>query len=271
MSATVQRFKQLHQQSTPFMLVNVWDPASLVLAERQGALAVATSSAALAWSLGYADGSALPVTELVSAVQRLLRVSKVPVSVDIEQGYSSEPEQVAKLVKQLANAGVAGVNLEDGRDAPAQLVAKISACRQILAGKPLFINARTDVYLSQLCNADAAADECISRLKMYQQAGADGVFIPGLTDLALITELHRHVTLPINLMGWPAGATNKELGDLGVKRISCGPALFLQCYNHYQSACSSFLQVENPAEHTLDYAGFNRIFCTSEATRLQPR
>lgn len=76
MSAAVQRFMQLHQQSQPFILVNVWDAASLMLAQQQGAVAVATSSAALAWSLGYADGSALPATELIAAVHRLQRLPR---------------------------------------------------------------------------------------------------------------------------------------------------------------------------------------------------
>ncbi|MCS4308250.1 2-methylisocitrate lyase-like PEP mutase family enzyme [Rheinheimera pacifica] len=260
MSAAVQRFMQLHQQSQPFILVNVWDATSLMLAQQQGAVAVATSSAALAWSLGYADGAALPATELIAAVHRLLRVSKVPLSIDIEQGYSDDPRQVAQLVKQLAEAGIAGINLEDGRDEPEQLAEKIMACRQFLAGIPLFINARTDVYLSQLCSPDAAIDECISRFKRYQQAGADGAFIPGLADLAEVTQLHRQLTLPINLMGWPADATHKTLNEAGVKRISSGPTLFLQCYSYYQQACRSFLQIEHPEEQALTYAGLNQLF-----------
>jgi len=260
MSAAVQRFMQLHQQSQPFILVNVWDAASLILAQQQGAVAVATSSAALAWSLGYPDGSALPTTELIAAVHRLLRVSKVPLSIDIEQGYSDDPRQVAQLVKQLAQAGIAGINLEDGSDEPEQLAEKIMACRQLLAGIPLFINARTDVYLSQLCGPDAAVDECITRFKRYQQAGADGAFIPGLTDLAEVTQLHRQLTLPINLMGWPADTTHQALHEAGVKRISSGPALFLKCYNYYQQACRSFLQIAQPEEQALTYTGLNQLF-----------
>lgn len=137
MSAAVHRFTQLHHNSKPFMLVNVWDASSLVLAQRQGAEAVATSSAALGWALGYPDGSALPVFELLAAVKRLLRVSKVPLSIDIEQGYSSDPQHVAELVVQLADMGIAGINLEDGNDLPELLAKKISAIRLLLGEKPL--------------------------------------------------------------------------------------------------------------------------------------
>ncbi|MDX3774719.1 isocitrate lyase/phosphoenolpyruvate mutase family protein [Chromatiaceae bacterium AAb-1] len=260
MSALFTRFMQLHQSDKPLLLPNVWDAASLVLAQQQGAVAVATSSAALAWSLGYPDGTVLPADELLAAVCRLLRVSKVPLSIDIEQGYSDDPAQVAVLVKQLADAGVVGINLEDGADQPELLASKIHACRQLLAGQPLFINARTDVYLRQLCSADAAVAECVNRFSLYQQAGADGAFIPGLTDLATVAELYQQLTLPINLMGWPAGATVAELSAAGVKRLSAGPALFLQSYNSYLQACQSFLQGKESAVQPLGYAGFNQLF-----------
>lgn len=260
MLACSTRFLQLHQSDKPLLLPNVWDAASLLLAQLQGALAVATSSAALAWSLGYPDGAALPVDELLAAVRRLLRVSKVPLSVDIEQGYSDDPAQVAALVKQLADAGVAGVNLEDGTNQPELLAAKIHACRQLLAGQPLFINARTDVYLNQLCSTNTAVTECITRFNLYQQAGADGAFIPGLTDLSVVAMLQQQLTLLINLMGWPAGATVDDLNTAGVKRLSTGPALFLHGYNCYLQACQHFLQSPESVQKPLDYTAFNQLF-----------
>lgn len=260
MPAFFTRFLQLHQSDKPLLLPNVWDAASLLLAQHQGAAAVATSSAALAWSLGYPDGVVLPVDELLAAVRRLLRVSKIPLSIDIEQGYSDDPVQVAVLVKQLADAGVAGVNLEDGADLPDLLAVKIQACRQLLAGQPLFINARTDVYLRQLCNTDTAVAECVTRFNLYQQAGADGAFIPGLADLTLVTMLRQQLTLPINLMGWPAGATLDDLNAAGVKRLSAGPALFLHSYNCYQQACQRFMQTPESTLKPLDYNGFNQLF-----------
>lgn len=253
-------FHQLHHQRTPLLLVNIWDPASAVLAQQQGAQALGTSSAALAWSLGYADGQQLPVNELLAAVQRILRVIQLPLTVDIEQGYGDEPTQVAELVVQLAELGVAGINMEDGTAEPQLLCAKIQACRSLLAERALFINARTDVYLAQLATGPEAITECIRRLALYQEAGADGVFVPGLTDLAVAKQLSQHSSLPLNLMGWPEGATAKDLTEAGVKRLSAGPALFLQSYQAYQRAVLSFLQQSPLADQTLNYADLNNLF-----------
>ncbi len=253
-------FHQLHHQRTPLLLVNIWDPASAVLAQQQGAQALGTSSAALAWSLGYADGQQLPVAELLAAVKRILRVIQLPFTVDIEQGYSDEPTQVAELVVQLAELEVAGINMEDGTAEPQLLCAKIEACRSLLAERALFINARTDVYLAQLATGSEAVTECRRRLALYQEAGADGAFVPGLTDLAVAKQLSQHSSLPLNLMGWPEAATMEDLTAAGVKRLSAGPALFLQSYQAYQRAVLSFLQQSPLADPALNYSDLNNLF-----------
>jgi 2-methylisocitrate lyase-like PEP mutase family enzyme len=260
MTASAHSFIALHQQQEPLLLVNIWDPASAVLAQQQGAKAIGTSSAALAWSLGYADGQQLPVAELLAAVQRILRVIQLPFTVDIEQGYSDDPTQVAQLVVQLAELGVAGINMEDGTAAPPLLCAKIQACRSLLAGRALFINARTDVYLAQLATGPEAVAECIRRLKFYKEAGADGAFVPGLTDLAVAKQVSQQCSLPLNLMGWPEGATIEDLTEAGVQRLSAGPALFLQSYQAYQQAVLSFLQHSLLADQPLNYAALNSLF-----------
>lgn len=227
-------FHLLHHQTHPLLLATIWDPASAVLAQQQGAKALGTSSAALAWSLGYADGQRLPVAELLAAVKRILRVIQLPFTVDIEQGYSHDPMQVAELVLQLAELGVAGINIEDGNESPELLCAKIRSCREALAGKELFINARTDVYLVGLAEGEAAVELCMERAALYQAAGASGLFIPCLTDLSAIQLLCRTIQLPINLM-WLANLPDKtQLAILGVKRLSYGPALFLHCYQSLQ-------------------------------------
>lgn len=260
MTASAHSFIALHQQPEPLLLINIWDPASAVLAQQQGAKALGTSSAALAWSLGYADGQKLPVAELLAAVQRIMRVIQLPFTVDIEQGYSDEPIQVAELVVQLAELGVAGINIEDGTATPELLCAKIRACRSLLNGRALFINARTDVYLAQLATGPEAVAECRRRMALYQEAGADGAFVPGLTDLAVTKQLSQHSSLPLNLMGWPEGATIEDLTETGVKRISAGPALFLQSYQAYQRAALSFLQQSPLADQPLNYADLNSLF-----------
>jgi len=260
MTTMTQSFFALHQQPEPLLLINIWDPASAILAQQQGAKALGTSSAALAWSLGYADGQQLPVAELLAAVQRIRRVSQVPFTVDIEQGYSDEPTQVAQLVVQLAELGVAGINIEDGTAEPQLLSAKIQACRSLLAGRAMFINARTDVYLAQLATGQEAVTECHRRLALYQEAGADGAFVPGLIDLAAAKQLSPHSSLPLNLMGWPEGVTIEDLTAAGVKRVSAGPTLFLQSYQAYQRAVLSFLQKSPLADHALTYTDLNNLF-----------
>lgn len=260
MTTMTHSFFALHQQPEPLLLINIWDPASAVLAQQQGAKSLGTSSAALAWSLGYADGQLLPVAELLAAIQRILRVIQLPLTVDIEQGYSNESSQVAELVCQLTELGVSGINIEDGTAAPQLLCAKIRACRHLLNGRALFINARTDVYLAQLATGPEAVTECHRRLALYQEAGADGAFVPCLTDLAVAKQLSQHSSLPLNLMGWPEGATIEGLTEAGVKRLSAGPALFVQSYQAYQQAVLSFLQQSPLTDKALNYADLNSLF-----------
>lgn len=234
MTAT-ELFHSLHQNNSLLELPTIWDAPCAALAAAQGALAIATSSAALAWSLGYKDGEQLPVAELLAAVKRIQRVNKLPLSVDIEQGYSKDPEQVAKLVGQLVALGVVGINLEDGSESPELLCAKIRSCRAALAGKELFINARTDVYLAGLAEDQAAVELCLERAALYQAAGADGLFIPCLTDRSAIQQLCQAIQLPINLM-WLTNLPDKtQLATFGVKRLTYGPALFLHCYQSLQN------------------------------------
>lgn len=228
-------FQQLHLQHFPLILPTIWDPASAALAQQQGAKALGTSSAALAWSLGYKDGEHLPADELLAAITRIQRLNKLPLSVDIEQGYSKDPEQVARLVLQLVALGVAGINLEDGSESPELLCTKIRSCRKALAGKELFIDARTDVYLANLAEGQTAVEFCMQRAALYQAAGADGLFIPCLTEPLAIQQLCQAIQMPINLM-WLANLPDKtQLAALGVKRLSYGPALFLHCYQSLQN------------------------------------
>ncbi len=256
---TAEYFQHLQQQPEVLLLANIWDPASAMLAQAQGAKALATSSAALAWALGYQDGEQLPLAELQSALRRILRVCRVPLSVDLEQGYSTDPGQVAALVVQLADEGVAGVNLEDGV-APAELLAaKIVACRAALAGRAFFINARTDVFLSALAQGEEAVVLCRQRGLRYQAAGADALFVPGLSCLETVQQISEGLNMPMNLMGWPEGVSAAQLTDAGVRRISAGPALFLHSMNALTTATQAFLRQDSQMT-PLDYARVNALF-----------
>ncbi len=251
------KFAQLHQSQ--LLLPNVWDAASAALFQQKGAAALATTSAALAWSLGYADGGALPTTELLAAVGRIMRVARVPVSIDLEDGYSDEPSEVAALVLKLQALGVVGINLEDGAGTTAALVSKIEAIRAALAGRELFINARCDVYLRNLAANPVA--ETVLRAQQYAKAGADGIFIPGLTQIEEVSVIAQACSLPLNLMLLPGMPATNALYAAGARRFSLGPAPFQVAYGSALQCCAQFLQQAEPSfAHHITYEQMNALF-----------
>lgn len=225
-------FRQLHAGPGPLLLANVWDPASAVLVQSAGASALATSSAAVAWALGYADGSKLPGAETLGAIRRIARVIKVPLTVDMEDGYSDDPEAVAGLVAQAADCGACGINLEDGGQPPEALARKIEAIKRTPQGRAVFVNARTDVYLRNLAQGDAAVAMSLERLRLYADAGADGAFVPGLSDISATQRIAHGMALPLNLMLVPGMPAIAELHAAGARRFSAGPGLFRAAYGH---------------------------------------
>ena len=239
----VETFFNLHQQDKPLILPNAWDAASARIIEDQGALAIATTSAGVAWSLGYRDGHFLPVTLLAQVAQNIARVIKIPLSIDFENGYSDDAKIVAKNVKTLLNAGVVGINLEDGQDSPEILAAKISAIKNMAEsqGSRLFINARTDVYLAGLVPAEDAANEVVKRAKLYKEAGADGIFVPVITDEGEIAQIAQNITLPLNVLAMPGLGNAGELAELGVKRISAGAWITQIAYQTTEKLAKAFL------------------------------
>lgn len=262
-------FKALHSGPTALILPNAWDAASTVLLQLDGAAAIATSSSAMSWALGYADGAQLPRDELLGAIKRIMRVARVPVSIDMEDGYSDDPEQVAQLIAEVARLGVAGINIEDGVGTVEALVAKIEAIRRALAGQPLFINARTDVYLKGLAassGADGAILMCVERLNSYQQAGANGAFVPGMTTVTDAAKLVPQIGMPLNLMSVPTLAPLAELAAAGVRRISAGGAVFQTTYGYMRNRVKQFLEQGDNAglfEHPLPYAFMNNAMKTN--------
>jgi 2-methylisocitrate lyase-like PEP mutase family enzyme len=157
----------------------------------------------------------------------MARVLTVPLSVDIENGYSDDPKVVADHVVRLVDLGVAGINIEDGRDKPTLLAAKIEAIRNAVskAGADLFVNARCDVFLASLVEKPKLVEESIARGKVYAGAGADGCFLPGIFQKQHIEAVIDGVALPLNVMAWPGLADATELGKLGVRRLSAGSGI----------------------------------------------
>jgi 2-methylisocitrate lyase-like PEP mutase family enzyme len=238
------KFRSLHAKGNILILVNAWDAGSARLLEDAGAPAIATSSAAVAWSHGYADGETLPVDVLLRTVAEIIRAVKIPVSVDSEEGFSSDPTKVADYVIKLTELGAVGINIEDGRSAPELLEAKIAAIKSAVAkkGADIFVNARTDVYLKKLTAPEAALDETLARGARYKKAGADSFFVPGQPDIAGLRTVVGKIDLPINALTMPGLPSVAELKTAGVRRLSAGAGIGRAAYGAARRAAKEILE-----------------------------
>lgn len=219
-------FHDLHK--TLLILPNAWDAASARVMQAAGAAAIATSSAAVAWAHGYADGHHFPAAKLVIVVEEIARAVSVPITTDAEAGYADDPKQVGENVAALIGAGAVGINLEDGREPHELHLRKVEAARNAgeRAGVRLFINARTDVYLKQLAPAEQAQAETLRRAAAIKNAGASGLFVPGIVAADEIAAIVSGAGLPLNVMARPGLPKLAELKALGVKRLSAATSIF---------------------------------------------
>jgi len=211
------------------LLPNAWDAMSARQFEAAGFGAVATTSGGLAWALGYADGEKAPWNEVVAATERIVRAVRVPVTADIEAGYGDTPDQVARHIADIIETGVVGLNLEDGTPRPDMPVrpiedaaARIGAAREAarLAGVPLVINARVDLYIKNVGDAATRLDETVRRSKAYLAAGADCIYPFGLADMDTIARLVKAIDAPINIVARAGTPPVADLERIGVARVS---------------------------------------------------
>ncbi|MFH8606264.1 isocitrate lyase/phosphoenolpyruvate mutase family protein [Streptomyces sp. NPDC018029] len=222
-----EEFRDLHRAGAPLLLPNAWDHASAAALVAAGFRAVGTTSLGVAAAAGLPDGTGATRAETVRLARGLARLDAL-ISVDIEGGFTDNPEEVAVLVAELAATGIVGINIEDGRpdgslrDLTHQCEI-LYAVREAAAGR-LFVNARTDTYWLP---GAGKAPETGERLAAYRRAGADGVFVPGLRDLRAIAELTSALEgTPLNTLHAPEGPSLPELAEAGVHRVSCGSLLF---------------------------------------------
>ena len=223
-------FSQLHYSDTALLIGNVWDVTSAKLMEESGIKAIATSSAAVANSMGYEDGQYIPFALLLETVQRIKKNISVPLSVDMERGYSNTIPGVLQNIDKLLHAGVAGINIEDNvsgaRLRSVESFQKFLSCISNHIAKKnrqLFVNARTDAFLLKHPNALA---ETVLRAKAYEAAGANGIFVPFVTDIISIKKIVEATSLPVNVFFCKGLPGFNTLTDAGVKRISMGTALY---------------------------------------------
>lgn len=239
MSSKFKTFKNLHEATDLFILPNAWNAKSALLFQEKNFPAIATSSAAVANSLGYEDGEKMPFADYLFVIKRILACVRVPVTVDMEMGYGKSDEEIFTNILRLLDLGVAGINIEDSiidktnrmlKDA--QLFAKtIEHIKNKLASKnsDLFINVRCDTFI---LNVENKLEETLHRLKMYEKTGADGIFLPCICTETDIAEAVSHTKLPVNVMCIPGLPGFDTLNKLGVKRVSMGPFLFNKVYAH---------------------------------------
>jgi 2-methylisocitrate lyase-like PEP mutase family enzyme len=227
-------FRKLHAGPRILALPNAWDAASARVLEEAGFPAIATSSAGVAFSLGYPDGQRVSRDEMLEVVGRIARAVRVPVTADMESGYGTTVPDMVETTRAVIAAGAIGLNLEDvtgdreSSHASVTLqVEKIRAIRDTAAsqGVPLVLNARTDIYLMPIGEAATRFERTVERLRAYRQAGADCVFAPGVGSRETIAELVKVIAAPLNILISSGCPSLAELEKIGVARVSAGSAV----------------------------------------------
>jgi len=259
----IETFRALHRADNPLVLANAWDAASARIAAAAGASAVATTSAGVSWCLGWPDGGALARDEALTHLARIVRVVDVPVSADIEDGFGATPEEVAETIEGVRRTGAVGVNIEDAwHGGPAPLREIDDQCARLRAGRraagtELFINARIDTYL----RGGGGLAETVERANAFAAAGADGIFVPGVSDAATIQALAESVDRPLNILAGPGSLTVKQLGELGVARVSLGSSVAEAAYAVAHRATVEALTAGTytALADKLDYASLNGL------------
>lgn len=259
-------FARLHETPT-LVLANAWDVASARIIEDAGASAVATTSAGVAWALGAPDGNAVDPTLALAVVARIAAAVSVPVSADIETGFGETDDDLAETIRGVLDAGAVGINIEDSGFAPlrplAGQVSRLRVVRQVArtANRSLWINARVDIYLMAAGEQAERFDETVRRARAYVDAGADSIFVPGVVDAAVLTELVAAIPAPLNVLAGLGAPSVAELADIGVRRVSVGSSVAQAAYGLVQRAARELLSTGTYAsfERDLDYAQLNRL------------
>jgi 2-methylisocitrate lyase-like PEP mutase family enzyme len=231
------QFRALHVPGKPLVLFNIWDAGSARAVAAAGAKAIATGSWSVAHANGYDDGEQTPLDLAIENLRRIVCATDLPVSIDLEGGYGAEAEKVGSTVRLAIEAGAVGCNLEDSIPASGRLRTAADQAERIRIARRtadeakilFFINARTDVFFQPSADQhdDAMVREAVERAHAYAEAGADGLFAPGLTDLTLIARLAEASPMPINIMVGDSTASLNALAEQGVARVSHGPRPYL--------------------------------------------
>lgn len=255
-----ERFRGLHVPGKPFVLFNAWDAGSAKAVVAGGAKAIGTSSWSVANANGFADGERIPLALAIGNLRRIVGVTDLPVTVDLESGYGDTPEAVAESIRLAIDAGAVGCNLEDSfpangnlREAAAQRE-RIRCARQTSDGAKIhfFLNVRTDVFFQQPTEQhdSAMVAEAIERARAYADAGADGLFAPGLADINLIARLAEASPLPLNIMVGDSTPPWRVLAEHGVARVSYGPRPYLTAMKAVEEAARAAARPDEKSDRS---------------------
>jgi 2-methylisocitrate lyase-like PEP mutase family enzyme len=231
-SAKADAFRAMHYGGHLLLLANAWDVASARVLQEAGFGALATTSAGIAFSLGYPDGQRIARAEMLAVVRRMAAAVQVPVTADVEAGYGDSPEDAARTAREVAEAGAVGMNLEDRSGNPRHPLfdlslqtERVKAVMEAAQKVRIVLNARTDVYLLQLGTPEKRYHAALQRLAAFRDAGADCVFVPGLQDAGTIGRLVEDLRCPVNILAGPGSPSVPQLEKLGVARVSLGSSL----------------------------------------------
>jgi 2-methylisocitrate lyase-like PEP mutase family enzyme len=232
-ASKAETFLALHHDPELLVLPNVWDPLGARLLEGLGFPAVATASAAVAFSLGYDDGQRIKFDTMLETISRICASVDVPVTADVESGYAEDPDDLADNIRCVIRAGAVGINLEDSMGDDGFLLPPEVQCDRLRAARaagdlediPLVINARIDVFFkgpAEMAREDRVR-ETIERAKLYVEAGADCIYPILVGDLQTLERIRNEVKAPINVYGCESAAPMRELETAGISRLSIGP------------------------------------------------
>jgi len=278
-----EELRKLHSGPKVLVLPNAWDVASARVLEELGFPAIATTSAGVAFALGYPDGQRVSRDEMLEVVARIVRAVRVPVTADMEAGYGTTPKDMAETAKAIVAAGAAGLNLEDvtGDTESSQVETKLQAekirtIRETSAplGVSLVINARTDVYLMPIGPEATRFERTVERLRAYREAGADCLFAPGLTDRGLIEKLVKAVAAPLNILVTPGCPSIPELEKLGVRRASIGSGVMRSALGLVRRIGKELLEKGTHStvfEGAIPFAELNSLMAQSASSKKTAR
>jgi len=251
LKAKADAFRSMHHAPPLLVLPNAWDAVTARLFVQAGARAIATTSAGIAATLGYPDGQNVPRELMMEAITRIANAVRVPVTADIESGYADSPKELGESIRAVINAGAIGVNLEDATgDSSQPLFAREEQIERIRTAReaadninvPVVINARTDVYLEKVGEPAIRFAETVRRLNAYREAGADCLFVPGVTDLPTLTQLVESVAGPLNVLAGPGMPPVADLQRIGIARLSVGSAIMRATLAVARDAANELLQ-----------------------------